>query len=345
MKRVVVGMSGGVDSSVVAALLKEQGYDVVGIFMKNWEEDDECPQQLDYQDAALVASQLKIPFYSFNFAKEYWEKVFAHCLKEFAEGHTPNPDILCNREIKFKVFLEKALQLDADFLATGHYCQNINQTLVKGADPDKDQSYFLYTLKDKILEKILFPLGHLTKKEVRKIAESKGLVTAKKRDSTGICFVGKRDFKEFLSRYIPKTPGCFETLEGKVVGQHEGISYYTIGQRRGLGIGGEGEAWYVIGKDIKRNAIIVCQGDDNPHLFTQQLVATEESWVGPLPQLPLRCHAKVRYRSPDVPCTVEKRENGQLFVTFDTPQKAITPRQSIVLYQGTVCLGGAMIKG
>lgn len=338
-------MSGGVDSSVVAALLKEQGYDVIGIFMKNWQEDDECPQHLDYQDAALVASQLKIPFYSFNFSKEYWEKVFESCLKEFQEGHTPNPDILCNREIKFKVFLEKALQLDADFLATGHYCQNINNTLVKGADPEKDQSYFLYTLKSEILEKILFPIGHLTKKQVRQIAESKGLITARKKDSTGICFIGKRDFKDFLSRYIPKEPGDFETPQGKKVGKHDGISYYTIGQRRGLGIGGEGQAWYVIGKDIKRNVITVCQGEDNPLLFTERLLATEESWVNNPPSLPFRCNAKVRYRSPDVPCTLYKRQGDELHIAFDTPQKAITPRQSIVFYDGMTCLGGAMIKG
>lgn len=339
---VVVGMSGGVDSSVVAALLKEQGYDVIGIFMKNWEDDEECPAALDYQDVSLVATHLGIPYYSFNFAKQYWDKVFAHCLKQFQAGYTPNPDILCNREIKFKVFLEKALSLGADFVATGHYAQTKEGHLFKGADPEKDQSYFLYTLKSEQLNKVLFPIGHLTKSEVRRLAHQMDLATAAKKDSTGICFIGKRDFREFLSRYIPKEEGNFEDLNGAVVGKHQGIAHYTIGQRRGLGIGGKGEAWYVVGKDVERNTIVVTQGEQSEELYRNSLYAIEETWVKETPALPFRCFAKVRYRSADVPCTVT-REEGRLLVRFDTPQKAITPRQSIVFYQDEECLGGALI--
>lgn len=337
---VIVGMSGGVDSSVTAALLKEQGYRVIGIFMKNWEEDDHCQAVDDYNDVVAVCSQLQIPYYSVNFAKEYWENVFSHCLKEYEQGFTPNPDILCNREIKFKVFLQKALTLGADFIATGHYCRNLNNQLARGLDPDKDQSYFLYTLKSEILQKVLFPVGHFTKKEVRQIAEKYGLATAKKKDSTGICFVGKRDFREFLSRYIPKLPGEFRTLSGQLVGQHEGAAYYTIGQRRGLAIGGMGEAWYVVDKDMEKNIVYVEQGDDHPALYSEGLLATDATWVGEAPSFPLKCTAKIRYRSQDVPCVVEEG----LKVTFATPQKAVTPRQSIVFYQGEICLGGAMIQ-
>lgn len=344
MKTVVVGMSGGVDSSVTALLLKERGYKVIGLFMKNWEEEGPCPAQIDYEDVACVCSHLDIPYYTVNFSKEYWENVFSHCLKEYAAGHTPNPDILCNREIKFHVFLNKALELGADFLATGHYCRKERVegmwSLLRGRDPEKDQSYFLYTLKESILDKVLFPIGDLEKHEVRAIAAKAGLITAQKRDSTGICFIGKQNFKEFLSRFIPPQPGNFERLSGEVVGRHDGIAYYTIGQRRGLDIGGPGDAWYVVGKEAARHVVFVEQGEDHPSLYRTTLAMHEVSWVGNPPSLPLRCTAKVRYRSVDVPCTITSDER----VVFDEPQKAITPRQSIVFYQGERCLGGGVIS-
>ena len=347
METVVVGMSGGVDSSVTAYLLKEKGYHVIGLFMKNWEEEGPCPAYLDYEDVVSVCDQLQIPHYSVNFAKEYWDEVFSKCLKEYAAGHTPNPDILCNREIKFKIFLKKALDLGADYLATGHYAQKIAHNgewaLGRGVDGDKDQSYFLYTLKSSLLNHVLFPLGGMTKKEVRACALAAGLATAQKKDSTGICFIGKRDFKEFLGRYIPNHPGHFETSSGKIVGKHDGTAYYTIGQRRGLGIGGAGEPWYVVGKDMQRNAVIVEQGELNPSLFQSVLRASEVSWVGKPPVFPLRCTAKIRYRAPDVDCTLIELPDHRLEVTFDHPQKAVTSRQSIVFYQGELCLGGALI--
>lgn len=346
MKTVVVGMSGGVDSSVTALLLKEQGYRVIGLFMKNWEEEGPCPAQIDYDDVVAVCNQIDIPHYSVNFSQEYWDLVFAKCLKDYEAGYTPNPDILCNREIKFKVFFEKALELGADYLATGHYCQNQFHEkkwhLVRGVDPQKDQSYFLYTLKSSILQKVLFPLGAMTKQEVRAVAEKAGLATASKKDSTGICFIGKRNFKDFLSQYIPNRTGHFETGDGKIVGIHDGIAYYTIGQRRGLGLGGEGEAWYVVRKDAARNVIVVERGEGHENLYCDTLTASEATWVADLPHFPLVCTAKIRYRAPDVPCTVSVHKDT-LKVCFDTPQKAITPRQSIVFYQGDRCLGGALI--
>lgn len=343
MKTVVVGMSGGVDSSVTALLLKERGFRVIGLFMKNWEEEDACPAKVDYEDVACVASQLDIPFYTVNFSKEYWENVFSHCLKQYAAGYTPNPDILCNREIKFHIFFEKALELGADYLATGHYSRRIQRRgkwyLGRGKDPEKDQSYFLYTLKSSILEKVLFPIGEMKKKQVRILAERAGLVTAQKKDSTGICFIGKRNFKEFLSRFIPHEQGNFEQLNGEVVGKHDGIAYYTIGQRRGLAIGGPGEAWYVVGKDPARNVVIVEQGDDHPALYSSELTMHEVNWIAETPTFPFQCTAKVRYRSSDVSCTVVAPNR----VCFDQPQKAITPRQSVVFYQGEICLGGGVI--
>lgn len=348
MQTVIVGMSGGVDSSVTAMLLKEQGYNVIGLFMKNWEEEGPCPAQTDYEDVALVCNQLDIPYYGVNFAKEYWDEVFSKCLQEYAAGYTPNPDILCNREIKFKVFLKKALELGGDYLATGHYAQKFgigdSWALGRGLDPDKDQSYFLYTLKSSILSKVLFPLGSLTKKEVRELAVKNGLATATKKDSTGICFIGKRDFKDFLTRYIPNQPGNFETPDGKVVGRHDGIAYYTIGQRKGLGMGGAGEAWYVLGKDVPRNVVWVARGDSHPALHQNELLATEVTWVGNPPTFPLKCTAKVRYRAADVACTVLDNGESCIRVLFEEPQKAITPRQSIVFYQDALCLGGAMIS-
>lgn len=348
-KTVIVGMSGGVDSSVTALLLKEQGYDVIGMFMKNWEEKDQdgvCRSAKDYEDVIQVCEQIQIPYYVVNFKKEYWDHVFTHFIKEFEQGFTPNPDILCNREIKFKVFFEKALELGADFLATGHYCQSIESRLVKGSDPEKDQSYFLYTIKKTILDKVLFPVGHLTKKEVRAIAKKHGLATSEKKDSTGVCFIGKRDFKEFLSKYIAAKPGNFETMDGKVVGKHDGCAYYTIGQRKGLGIGGEGEAWYVVGKDIERNVVYIDQGAMHPAMFKDNLTASELTWVAEtMPfTLPYKCKAKIRYRQQDQDCTIVSIEQGsKAFVKFDVPQRAITPRQSIVFYDGDNCLGGGII--
>lgn len=345
-KCVAIGMSGGVDSSVSALLLKQQGFDVIGLFMKNWEETSHgvCTQTSDFEDVVKVCQLLNIPYYSLNFVEEYWDRVFSDFLSELKLGYTPNPDILCNREIKFKVFFEKAKQLGADYLATGHYCQigsnHEKKTLLKGKDPGKDQSYFLYTLKESILDEILFPIGHLYKSEVRQLAKEYGLPTHDKKDSTGICFIGKRDFKEFLSNYIPYQPGNFQTLEGKIVGRHDGAAYYTIGQRKGLGIGGSGEAWFVVSKDMSQNVVIVEQGTDHPALYAHRLIAKNSSFVSSLPEAPLHCKAKIRYRQEDQDCIIQSIEADQITVTFLTPQRAITPRQSIVFYDGEVCPGG-----
>lgn len=346
--RVVVGMSGGVDSSVTALLLKEAGYDVIGLFMKNWEEEEgPCPSAKDHADVVAVAAKLGIPHYTVNFAKEYWERVFAVCLEQYAAGHTPNPDILCNREIKFQLFFKKAMEIGADYLATGHYARRLTidgkSHLARGLDCDKDQSYFLYTMQQSVLDRVLFPVGELRKKEVRALAEKYGLATAHKKDSTGICFIGKRNFREFLSRYIKPAQGEIMTLSGRVVGEHQGVAYYTLGQRKGLAIGGAGDAWFVVRKDRERNILFVEQGEDHPALYHKALVAHTVSWVGKAPMLPIRLHAKIRYRSSDVPCTVHTHSEG-LYVEFESPQKAITPYQSIVFYDGPLCLGGALIK-
>jgi tRNA-specific 2-thiouridylase len=352
-KTVVVGMSGGVDSSVSALLLKQQGYHVIGMFMKNWEETDEngvCTSTYDYEDVIRVCEEIDIPYYSVNFVKEYRENVFNQFLKEFKEGHTPNPDILCNREIKFKVMLEKALELGADFLATGHYTQTVSNDnvnyLLKGLDPGKDQSYFLYTLKSEILKKVIFPVGHLPKSQVRQIAKDYNLATSAKKDSTGICFIGERNFKQFLNQYIAYTKGDFRTLKGEVIGKHDGVAYYTIGQRKGMGIGGQGEPWFVVGKDIPKNIVYVERGTEHPALFCDYLLANELTLISlkELPSLPYKCKAKVRYRQSDQDCTIVSNENGFLKVVFDIPQRAVTPRQSIVFYDGNVCLGGAIIQ-
>lgn len=349
-KKVVIGMSGGVDSSVAAFLLKQQGYEVIGLYMKNWEEEDGsgvCHSVQDYEDVVRVCDQLAIPYYSVNFAQEYWDHVFTHFLAELKQGYTPNPDILCNREIKFKLLLDKARALGADFLATGHYCRidAQNLTLLKGNDPQKDQSYFLYTLKQELLPSILFPIGSLEKKKVRILAKKAQLATAEKKDSTGICFIGKRDFKSFISRYVAYHKGPFQTLEGKVVGEHDGVAYYTLGQRKGLGIGGAGDAWFVVAKDIARNIVFVEQGKDHPALYSPSLIATEVSWVNAAPtKLPFRCKAKVRYRQQDQECLITKIEQDMVHVSFPEPQRAVTPRQSIVFYQDEICLGGAMIQ-
>lgn len=350
---VIIGMSGGVDSSVCAALLKEEGYNVIGLFMKNWEEFDEfgvCNASKDYDDVIKVCEKLGIPYYSVDFVKEYRDQVFSHFVEEYKMGFTPNPDILCNREIKFKVFFEKAMELGADFLATGHYCQtkeiNGENVLIKGNDPLKDQSYFLYTIKKEVLKKVMFPVGHIPKTEVRQIAAKYDLATKEKKDSTGICFIGERNFKNFLSNYITFEDGNFETLDKKVVGRHTGASYYTIGQRKGLGLGGQGEPWFVVGKDMSRNVVFVERGEFHPHLYADNLVATDLSFVKGVwdRPLPFKCTAKIRYRQKDQECTVTKIEDGKIYVEFTNAQRAITPRQSVVFYDGEICLGGAMIE-
>jgi tRNA-uridine 2-sulfurtransferase len=349
MSKIIIGMSGGVDSSVSALLLKQQGYEVIGLFMKNWEESDTnglCSAQKDFEDVVKVCEQIDIPYYTVNFVDEYRKQVFDYFLQELKAGHTPNPDILCNREIKFKALLDKAITLGADFLATGHYAQiGTQQHLCKGLDESKDQSYFLYTLKEAVLTKTLFPIGHLKKKEVRSIASRNRLATSEKKDSTGICFIGERDFRSFISTYIPYQPGNFENTEGKIIGQHVGVAFYTIGQRKGLGIGGPGEAWFVVGKDIERNVVIIEQGADHPALYAPRLRATQISWVNEPPSsLPYRCHAKIRYRQADQACRILSIEDDSLIVEFDQPQRAITPRQSIVFYDQDRCLGGAIIE-
>ncbi len=350
-KTVVVGMSGGVDSSVTALLLKEQGYHVIGMFMKNWEEKDPdgvCISSKEYEDVVRVCDQLDIPHYSVNFVEEYWNQVFVHFLEDLKKGYTPNPDILCNREIKFKVFLDKAMQLGADYLATGHYARIVREkgkaSLLKGCDPHKDQSYFLYTLTSSVLDKVLFPIGDLEKSKVRAIAHEHQLATAAKKDSTGICFIGKRNFKEFLKGYLSYQPGNFINLKGEVVGTHEGVAYYTLGQRKGLGIGGPGEPWFVVAKDIQNNTVTIERGTDHPALYADSLTATDLTWVNAPPQAPYACTARIRYRQEDQECIIEKIENNHVTVRFLQPQRAITPGQSIVFYHNDTCLGGGLIK-
>lgn len=351
---VIVGMSGGVDSSVSALLLLEEGYRVEGLFMKNWDEDDGteyCTALADLADAEAVCGKLGIRLHKANFAAEYWDNVFEHFLKEYRAGRTPNPDVLCNREIKFKAFLDYASMLGADLIATGHYVRNQQEDgrtwLLKGLDPDKDQSYFLCNVKEAQLARSLFPVGALEKSGVRALAARHGLKTHAKKDSTGICFIGERRFKDFLQTYIPARPGPIESPEGKVLGEHAGLMYHTLGQRQGLGIGGvkggEEAPWYVAGKDLERNVLIVVQGNDHPLLFSDWLRAAAVEWITAEPALPLRCKAKVRYRQRDQDCLV-RREGGRVRVEFDHPQRAVTPGQYVVFYQGERCLGGAVIE-
>jgi tRNA-specific 2-thiouridylase len=345
-KTVVVGMSGGVDSSVVALLTKLQGYRVIGLFMKNWDEtnpDGTCTADRDYQDVIRVCERLDVPYYSVNFVKEYWDGVFSEFLSDYKKGLTPNPDILCNREIKFKVFFQRAKLLGADYLATGHYCQVQDGQLKKAVDQNKDQTYFLYAVEKSVFKEVLFPIGHLPKPKVRELATRFDLATSTKKDSTGICFIGERNFKEFLSQYIDSTKGSFVDINGKVLGEHDGVCFYTLGQRKGMGIGGPGEAWFVVGKNIDKNEVILAQGQDHPALYADGLVAHEINWLKNLPEGTFRCKAKVRYRQPEEPCTVEF-SNGMVKVTFDRPQRAMTPRQSIVFYDGEDCLGGGIIS-
>jgi tRNA-specific 2-thiouridylase len=349
--RVVVGMSGGVDSSVAALLLKQQGYDVVGIFMKNWDDTDEngvCTATEDYEDVIRVCNQLDIPYYAVNFEKQYWDKVFTYFLEEYKAGRTPNPDVMCNKEIKFKAFLDHAMSLGADYLATGHYAQvrenNGTYEMLRGVDQNKDQTYFLNQLTQDVLAKVMFPLGHIDKKQVRKIAEENGLATAKKKDSTGICFIGERNFKEFLSEYLPAQPGNMETLDGEVKGKHDGLMYYTLGQRQGLGIGGAGDPWFVVGKNVEDNILYVGQGFHHEALYSDGLIATKANWTsGYKPENAFECTAKFRYRQDDSKVTVYPLDDGRYKVMFHEPERAITPGQAVVFYQDEVCLGGATI--
>ena len=351
-ERIVVGMSGGVDSSVAALLLKEQGYDVIGVFMKNWEEDGEdgvCTAESDWRDVREVCDMIGIPYSAVNLAQEYWDRVFSYFLAEYRAGRTPNPDVLCNREIKFRAFLDFAMKLGASRMATGHFVQtNEAGELLRGADPNKDQSYFLYMLKHWQLQRAMFPVGGMTKADVRRIAAEKGLPVSQKKDSTGVCFIGERKFKQFLAQYLPAQPGDMVAPDGRVVGRHDGLMYYTLGQRRGLGIGGcgDGRSWFVIGKDLARNRLLVAQGEDHPMLYSTRSLCGDVTWIGDAPLAPgetLRCTCKYRYRQGDQP--VEARlEGDKLLLTSLEPQRAVTPGQSAVLYQGERCLGGAVVE-
>ena len=347
-------MSGGVDSSVAALLLIEQGYEVEGLFMKNWEEDDSpeyCTATEDLADAQSVSDDLGIKLHTVNFATEYWDNVFEYFLEEYRSGRTPNPDIMCNKEIKFKAFLDFALDLGADFIATGHYAQIDRSTnnikMIKGFDNNKDQTYFLYTLQQDQLAKSLFPVGELDKSVVREIAQKAGFDTANKKDSTGICFIGERKFTEFLQRFLPAQPGEIINTEGDVIGKHQGLMYYTLGQRQGLGIGGlktsDEAPWFVLDKDLKNNQLIAGQGHNHERLLKQQLRASQLHWVaGKAPANSFNCHAKIRYRQQEQACSITIIDN-ECLVCFDDKQRAITPGQSIVFYQENICLGGGII--
>ena len=354
--RVIVGMSGGVDSSVSAYLLQQQGYQVEGLFMKNWEEDDDteyCSAAEDLADAQAVCDKLGIKLRTINFAAEYWDNVFEHFLAEYKAGRTPNPDIMCNKEIKFKAFLDYAKLLGADYIATGHYVRRGEKddkaTLLRGLDNNKDQSYFLYAVGHEEIGRTLFPVGELEKPEVRQIAEEQGFVTAEKKDSTGICFIGERKFTDFLQQYLPAQPGDIETPEGEVIGRHNGLMYHTLGQRKGLGIGGLKDApeepWFAAQKDLDRNVLIVAQGHEHPLLMSKSLKAKQLDWVArEAPAETFSCTAKTRYRQADVSCTVTKQGNDEWLVTFDEEQRAVTPGQSVVFYDGDICLGGGIIE-
>jgi tRNA-specific 2-thiouridylase len=349
--KVVVGMSGGVDSSVAALLAKRAGHEVVGLFMKNWEDDDDdeyCSTRDDLIDAAAAADRIGIDLEAVNFSGEYKERVFAEFLREYAAGRTPNPDVLCNAEIKFRAFLDHAMRLGAEKIATGHYARvreaGGRHELLRGLDVSKDQSYFLHRLTQEQLSRVMFPVGELKKPEVRRIALEAGLPNHAKKDSTGICFIGERPFREFLNRYLPKVPGSIVDEKGRTVGEHIGLAFYTIGQRKGIGIGGAGEAWYVADKRVDSNELVVVQGHDHPLLMKKALSASDAAWVaGRPPQAPSTHTAKTRYRQADAPCTLSNAREDELRVEFSAPQWAVTPGQSVVLYDGEVCIGGGVI--
>jgi tRNA-specific 2-thiouridylase len=344
-------MSGGVDSAVAALLAKREGHEVFGLFMKNWGEDDTdeyCSTREDLVDAAAAADTIGIELEAVNFSAEYKERVFAEFLREYAAGRTPNPDVLCNAEIKFRAFLDHAMRLGAEKIATGHYARvgfsGGRFSLLRGKDASKDQSYFLHRLTQEQLSRVMFPVGELKKTEVRRIAREAGLAVHAKKDSTGICFIGERPFDEFLNRYLPRAPGPMKTPEGRIVGEHKGLAFYTIGQRKGIGIGGKGAPWYVAGKDLTTNTLVVVQGHDHPLLMKTTLSAADAAWVsGTAPQAPSAHTAKTRYRQADAACTLAKVLDSEIKVDFSTPQWAVTPGQSVVLYDGEVCLGGGVI--
>jgi len=352
-QHVIVGLSGGVDSAVTAYLLQQAGHKVEAIFMKNWEGDDTteyCSAENDYQDAQAVCDQLNIPLQIVNFADEYWQNVFTYFLDEYRQGRTPNPDILCNKEIKFKAFLNYAKQCNADYIATGHYARIAvdSMQLLKGCDISKDQSYFLHRLNTQQLAQSIFPLGELNKTKVRAIAQSLGLKNHAKKDSTGICFIGERKFKSFLKEYLAAQPGKIETLTGEIVGQHDGMMFYTIGQRQGLQIGGlKGKAeqpWYVVSKDLKRNVLIVVQDNQHPALYQSSLIALDLYWINKIPSFPCKTKAKIRYRQADQDCIIEQLAINRYQIRFTEPQRAVTPGQAIVFYQDDICLGGGIIE-
>lgn len=350
--KVIVGMSGGVDSSVAAWLLREEGYQVEGLFMKNWEQDDTegyCAAANDLADAQAVCNQLKIPLHSVNFAKEYWDRVFTHFLDEYEKGRTPNPDVLCNKEIKFNAFLNYASSLGADFIATGHYAKVQNGQLMKAKDRDKDQTYFLHAINPAALTKTLFPIGNYYKTQIRDFAKELNLITHSKKDSTGICFIGEKRFKTFLQEFILAKPGNIQTSAGEIIGQHDGLMYYTLGQRQGLGIGGRQDSsenpWYVVDKNVKTNTLVVAQGNNHPMLYAQGLVCGPIHWLDERKDgLPLTCYAKTRYRQPEQACVISPENNGQHYIMFSHFQRAVTPGQYIVFYDKNQCLGGATIE-
>lgn len=363
-KRVVLGLSGGVDSAVAAYLLKQQGYEVIGVFMRNWDSqlnndilgnptnnNDICPQEQDYNDAKAVAKCLGIPIKRVDFIKEYWDNVFTYFIEEYKKGRTPNPDILCNKHIKFKAFLEYAQMLEADYIATGHYArvehhEGKDSVMLKGMDYNKDQTYFLCQLNQKQLQASLFPLGEIDKTEVRRIAKELNLPVANKKDSTGICFIGERNFKEFLQNYIPAKPGKMVDIQtGKKIGDHIGIMYYTIGQRKGLGIGGAGDAWFVVGKNYDQNILYICQGDQNDWLMSDGALISDVNWIASTkPKGELKCHAKFRYRQNDNPLILQFIDEQTVMLKFDQPVKSVTPGQAAVFYDGDICLGGGTIE-
>ena len=363
-KRVVLGLSGGVDSAVAAYLLKQQGYEVIAVFMRNWDsqlnndvlgnptnDNDVCPQEEDYRDAKAVAKHLGITIKRVDFIKEYWDQVFTYFLEEYKKGRTPNPDILCNKHIKFKAFLDYAKELEADYIATGHYARvehhdGKDSVMLKGLDNNKDQTYFLCQLNQHQLQSTLFPLGEIDKSEVRRIAKEIDLPVANKKDSTGICFIGERDFKEFLQNYIPAKSGNMVDIQtGKVIGKHEGIMYYTIGQRKGLGVGGPGDAWFVVGKEYDKNVLYICQGDQNDWLLSTGALISDVNWIASKkPTEEIQCQAKFRYRQSDNPVRIKFIDETTVYVTFDKPVKAVTPGQAAVFYQGDICLGGGTIE-